>query len=196
MPDDPTVAVTRLLDQVSGGNERAFAELIDAVYKELRVIAAGRMRRQFNRDVLHGLTRQPTEIVHDAVLRLADQHVDFRNRGHFFGVATELILRTIVDYQRQRMADKRGSGKRGGDIADVEPGGNDDGAFGVEFAEVLEKLKAQDARAAEVAVLKTVGGHTMPEIAELLEVSVATAERDWRFASAFLRSALTGDDDE
>ena len=185
--------ITRFLGNACGGDAAAFAELIGAVYAELRRISAGQMRRQFRRDALDGLTCQPTEIVHEAVLKLAKQHAEWQDRGHFFAVATELIKRTIWDYQEKRMAAKRGGGDRGGAMPEQDPPGRgDEGQAAVEFAEVLGKLQDEDARAAEVAALRVTCGHTMPEIAELLGVSLPTTERDWRFASAFLKTHYQG----
>jgi len=186
MGSGDSVDITRLLDEASGGGQQAFGELIGVVYDELRRIADRQVHRQFNRAVLDGLTRQPTEIVHEAVMRLAEQHTSFKNRGHFFGIATQLIVRTITDYQRHRMAGKRGGGDRGQALAGVEADEQTDVvAWRLDFAADIQRLEAEHPRAAEGFVLRVVADHAIPEIAKMLAISRATAERDWRFGRAY-----------
>ncbi|MEM6553019.1 MAG: ECF-type sigma factor [Planctomycetota bacterium] len=181
--------ITTLLHQASGGQKQAFNELIRTVYDRLRHIAKNQMHRQFNRQSLAGLTQQPTDIVHDAVMKIADQHTAFENRRHFFAIATKVIIRVTTDYQRARLAAKRGAGDRGQalprqELSDPSP----DVGWRLEIVERLQLLEHDDPRAAEAFVLRVVLGESVRDVARMLDVSVATAERDLRYARAFFRS--------
>jgi RNA polymerase sigma factor (TIGR02999 family) len=182
--------LTVLLNNLSGGGERAFGELIDTVYDELRKIAAKQMKQQFNRDRLDGLTQQPTEVVHEAVIRLAEQYAEYQNRGHFFAIASRLIRWTIQDYQRRRMAAKRGHGQAVGELDEQAVAGLEHSEHLLELSELIERLENEDPRAAEVVSMRLFADLGMKEIAEKLDISLATAERDWRYGRAFLKAGL------
>ena len=103
-PGMPTTHdVTRLLDRWASGDEKALADLTPLVYRELRQLAAGYLRKERN-----GHTLQPTALVHEAYLRLVEQNrPDWENRSHFFGVAARLMRQILVDHARRRNAGKR-----------------------------------------------------------------------------------------
>ena len=181
--------VTTLLNQVNGGGEGAFARLVDAVYDDLRRVAAKRMRREFD-GPLDALTESPTAVVHQAVLKLREQRTQWKDADHFFAIATRLLGYVISDYKKQRMAQKRGQGQRGA----LTP---DELAFlpdvkqtseGFEAVSVIEALHEQYPRKAEVVTLRVLAGRSMPEIAQTIGVSLPTAERDWKFAKAWIRN--------
>lgn len=188
--------LTTLLNAAVDGQAQAFNEAIQRVYPELRQIARHRMQRQFNRPLLDGLTRQPTDIVHDAVMKLADQYTAYQNRGHFFAIATKLIIQVITDYQRARLAAKRGGGDRGQNLPEDAVATNSPAiGWQLEVVESLKLLEQEDARAAEAFILRTVLGESTQSIAQMLGVSLATAERDLRYARAFFKSQQLQDSD-
>jgi RNA polymerase sigma factor (TIGR02999 family) len=180
--------VTRLLLEWSDGDERARDEMLPLVYNELRRLAAAYLLRERSDHTL-----RPTELVHEAYLRLIDQrHVNWKNRAQFVGLAAVMMRRILVNHARERAAMKRG-----GDVqkvplsaGDAAEGPQDVDVIGLHHA--LERLESFDARKSRIVELKFFGGLTTSEIAEVLEVSPATVERDWSFARAWLYDAIAG----
>ena len=183
----PSTNITHLLLEWSGGNESALANLFPLVYEELRVIAQNHLRRERSAHTL-----QRTALVHEAFLRLVDQQsVTWQSRAHFFGLASQMMRRILVDHAR-----RRGAAKRGSDAVQV----NLDGALEEvsaeldfqEFDQVLERYEALEPRSGRLVELRFFGGLSIEEAADVLEISVATAKRDWAVARAWLQRELTG----
>lgn len=189
--------LTGLLGQLGGGRDDAFAELTELVYEDLHRVAGNRLRRQFG-DRMEAMTITPTALANDALMALRDQRAELENSGHFFAIATRLMFRLITDYQRHRLADKRGGGDRGGPlvpedaVASLHTLGAID-ADGASVASAMARFHEAYPRKAEVVTLHVVAGHPLPKVAELIGVSTPTVERDWRFAKAWLASALEGE---
>jgi RNA polymerase sigma-70 factor, ECF subfamily len=180
--------VTQLLIQWGRGDKAAHEQLLPLVYDELRRLAGGYMRRE-----RPGHTLQPTALVHEAYLRLIDQErVDWRNRAQFVGVAAMMMRRILVNHARDRAAAKRGGDAErvpltlAGEVlrrAEVDA---------LALHEALDRLAALDPRKSQVVELKFFGGLTTDEIAEALQLSAATVEREWSFARAWLYDAMMG----
>jgi RNA polymerase sigma factor (TIGR02999 family) len=174
--------VTELLIDLSNGNQRAADEFLPIVYDELKRIARYYMRRERASHTL-----QATALVHETYLKLIDQRkVDWQNRSHFFGLASEIMRRILVNHARDRKAEKRG-----GEIQQVSLSiaVNEFKQKDVDILvlnEALEELEKFDKRKAKVVELKFFGGLTTKEICEVLQVSDATVEREWTFAKAWL----------
>lgn len=193
-----TSGITRLLGDLSGGDEDAFGKLIEIVYDDLHRVAQDRLRKRFG-ERLDAMTISPTSLTNDAAIAIMKQRSEWKNSDHFFAIATRLMLRLITDYQRERLALKRGGGKRGRPIESIDvrtPHDADDLLDG-------ESLRAIDAvsdlheihpRKAEVVTLHVFTGHPLPRVASMLGVSVPTVERDWRFAKAWLAKELRDHD--
>jgi RNA polymerase sigma factor (TIGR02999 family) len=174
--------ITRLLADWSKGDRQALEKLTPLVYDELRRLA-GRYLRQER----HGHTLQSTALVHEAYMKLVGQNnVRWQNRAHFFGIAAQMIRRILVDYARARGADKRGSGaeKLSLDEAIALPGGQDLDLVALDDA--LEGLAGIDPRQSRLVELRFFAGLTLEETAEVLQMSLATAKRDWVSAKAWL----------
>ncbi len=158
------------------------------VYDDLGRIAARHLNERAER-VGPGITLEPSALVNECYLRLTDQRRGFANRGQFFGVASRLMLRVLLDHQRRREAQKRGGG-RARITLDVDLcAGRTNEEEGLELAALsvaLERHDRMDPRKAEVGRLRGFGGLSMAEIASQLKVSLATAERDWAFARAWI----------
>lgn len=173
---------TQLLRAAQEGHGQAARELLTLVYDELRRLAAHKMAGG-----APGQTLQPTALVHEAWLRLGgDQQPAWENRAHFLGAAAEAMRRILVDRVREKRALKRG-----GDLQCVELDGlelpmpaPDDEVLALD--EALDRLAAVDSRAAEMVKLCFFVGLTQEEAASELGVSLATAERIWGFARAWL----------
>jgi len=146
-----------------------------------------RLAARYLRQERHGHTLQSTALVHEAYLKLVGQNnVRWQNRAHFFGIAAQMIRRILVDYARARSADKRGSGaeKLSLDEAIALPGGPDLDLVALDDA--LEGLATIDPRQSRLVELRFFAGLTLEETAEVLQMSLATAKRDWVSAKAWL----------
>jgi len=175
--------VTRLLGSIEQGDARAEQRLLETVYNELRKLAACKMANE-----APGHTLQPTALVHEAWLRLVtpEQQAQFQNRAHFFGAAAEAMRRILVDRAREKKALKRGGDLERVDIDAVEVASPMPDEELLVLDEALDRLTAVDTRAAEMVKLCFFVGLTQEEAARELGVSLATAERIWAFARAWL----------
>lgn len=185
MSDATGHEVTRLLEALSSGEPGAADRLAPLVYNELHRIAVLAMRRESE-----GHTLQPTELVHEAFLRLVgQQHVDWRNRSHFYGIAAQAIRRLLIDHARRRRSLKRDHGLRV--TLDESIGTENDQALDLlALEDALQRLEAVDPRQAKVVELRYFGGLEIAEVAEALGTSPATVKRDWTFARAYLLAIL------
>lgn len=132
---------------------------------------------------------RPTELLHEAWMKASASSTEYQSREHFLAVATTAMRQILVDRARARM-----TARRGGEWSRVTLSGlaqDDDPVDVLQLDETLKKLEALDPRAARVVVLRTFGGMTQPEIAEVMEVSERSIRRTWRFAKAFLTINLT-----
>jgi RNA polymerase sigma factor (TIGR02999 family) len=175
--------VTALLQAWGAGDEEAGRRLVPLVYRDLRRRAAGLLRRE-----APGHTLQPTALVHEAYLRLVGYPGPWRNRSQFFGVASNLMRRILVDHARRRRAAKRNAIRVVFDEA-VQPAAEREVDL-VRLDEALSELCALDARQGGVVELRYFGGLTLDEAAEVLGVSVATVKRAWTMARAWLFDRL------
>ena len=186
--DSPAPDITGLLQLWSSGQPSAAERLMPAIYNELHRQAARAMRRENDAHTL-----QATALVNEAYMRLVDQHaVEWRSRAHFFGIASQLMRRILVDHARAHLAEKRGGGTRqltldGADNA-VQP---EDGVEILDLHEALERLAAFDPDQARIVELRYFGGFNIDETADALGVSPATVKREWVIARAWLRRELT-----
>ncbi len=174
--------VTRILNAIDHGDTQAAKELLTLVYDELRRVAAHKMAQE-----APGHTLQPTALVHEAWLQLGgDRQPTWQNRAHFFGAAAEAMRRILVDRAREKKALKRGGDLERVDLDAVELASPmpDDELLALD--EALDRLATVDTRAAEMVKLCFFVGLTQEEAARELGVSLATAERVWGFARAWL----------
>jgi RNA polymerase sigma factor (TIGR02999 family) len=179
--------VTELLIQASGGNTDALNRLFPIVYDELRQLARSHLRRERSD---HTLT--PTALVHEAYMKLVDQtRVQWQNRHHFYGVASQAMRRILVNHAQTRKARKRGGAISHVAIDESHLASPDDPLNDVVALDAaLERLKSFSPRGAEVVVYRFFGGLTNDEIADLLDLSEATVRRAWRTAKTWLRHEL------
>jgi RNA polymerase sigma-70 factor (ECF subfamily) len=162
--------------------------LLPIVYGELRRLAANYLRRE-----RPGHTLQPTALVHEAYVRLIDQRqIDWTNRAQFVGLAAVMMRRILVNHARDRIAAKRGGGAEHVPLTLAGEGIGAPEVNLLDLHEALNDLAESDPRMGRIVELKFFGGLTTEEIAETLEISVATVERNWRFARAWLYRAVSG----
>ena len=186
--------ITLLLREVEGGREGALDELMALVYAELERIARSYLRKHFGSRA-EAITLEPAALVNESFLKLIQQRNRYDNRGHFFAIASRVMLRVLIDYRRQRAASMRGGGRTHitlvldkQQIAEPERRA---GEIEVELlADALEKLEAVSPRRADVAKMRVIWGLNLRQVADSLDVSPSTVERDWRFAKAWLYEAV------
>lgn len=174
--------VNQILHDIEHGDGKAADELLPQVYHELRRIAARKMAHE-----APGHTLQPTALVHEAWLHLGgDAQPNWKNRAHFFGAAAEAMRRILVDRAREKRALKRGGDLKRVDLDGIELASPmpDDELLALD--EALNRLATVDTRAAEMVKLCFFVGLTQEQAAQELGVSLATAERVWGFARAWL----------
>jgi RNA polymerase sigma factor (TIGR02999 family) len=167
----------------------AFDQLIPVVHGELRRLAQIHMRGE-----RPGRTLQPTALVNEVYLRLAGlQAIGWRDRAHFFAMASRLMRRVLVDAARARGADKRGRSivKVSIDEARGVDSRQDEEPDLLALDEALTALEVADERKARVVELRFFGGLTVEETAAVLDLSVETIARDWRFAKLWLRREIS-----
>jgi RNA polymerase sigma factor (TIGR02999 family) len=179
--------VTTLLVEWSGGNSQAFNELIPLVYDQLRQLAARQLRRERPNHTLHS-----TALVHEAYLKLIDQRrVQWKDREHFFAVASQVIRRILVTYARSRHASKRGSGATmlAFDESIALPDRKDVDLVALDDA--LESLSRLDAQQGRIIELRFFGGLSIDGTARVMGISTSTVTRDWNVARAWLFRELS-----
>lgn len=186
MNEPPSQEVTRLLLDWNNGNQAALDQLMPLVHDALRQIAASYMKRERKDHTL-----QPTALVHEAYLRLVDQHkVAWQNRAHFFAIAASMMRRILVDHARHHARDKRPHPSQKVPLDDNlrVPGRAEIDLLALDTS--LLELSKVDAQQARVVELRFFGGMTIEETAEALAISPATVKRDWNMARAWLRIQL------
>lgn len=182
--------ITRLLLDWSGGNEAALTSLFPLVYDELRAIAQRHLRRERSAHTL-----QRTALVHEAFLRMVDQQsVTVQSRAHFFGLASQMMRRILVDHARKRAAAKRGANPVRVDLDQMPDDTNEDAAADLDFEEfdqLLQRFENLEPRSGRLVELRFFGGLSIDEAATVLDISAATAKRDWAIARAWLQRELS-----
>jgi RNA polymerase sigma-70 factor (ECF subfamily) len=177
--------VTQLLRAWQHGDGSARERLMALVYDRVRAIAAQSLQRQT------GSTLTPTELAHEALMRLLDGEGAWIDRRHFFHVVAQATRQVLVDRARKRLTDKRGAGSEALPLSHAENIGADQDQDLVRVDDALSELGAADPRQARIIEMTYFGGFSREEIAQALETSISTVDRDLRFARAWLKDALT-----
>lgn len=177
-----TEEVTQLLKDGSSGDEAALDKLFPMVYKELRRLASGYMRRERADHTL-----QTTALVHDAYLRLVGKRdISWKSRIHFFAVAARVMRRILIDHARTRHRAKRGGGAIRLSLDEAAILSDERASELIALDEALEELAKIDPRQGRIVELRFFGGLTLAETAEVLKISSDTVTRDWNLAKAWL----------
>ena len=182
--------VTELLEQAAEGKAGAFEDAIGLVYDELKQIAEKHVRRAYGSRAGE-VTLEPTALVHETFFKLLEQRKPYQNRAQLLAIASRVMLRALVDYQRARGAERRGGGLVRVTLSGLGEPDRPSLTTASALAEALDRLEERDPRKAEVVRFRTVLGFTNAEIAKSLGVSVPTIEREWRFARAWLANVLS-----
>jgi RNA polymerase sigma factor (TIGR02999 family) len=179
--------ITQLLERWGKGDEEALNQLMPLVYDELHRLAGAYLRRE-----RHQHTLQPTALVNEAYLKLSDQrNPPWQNRAQFFGVAAQLMRRILVDHARSHYASKRGGDRYHVSLKNIGVFGQQPDADLLTLHDVLKRLTELDPDQGRIVELRFFGGLTIEETAEVMHVSHATIEREWKIAKAWLKRELT-----
>jgi RNA polymerase sigma factor (TIGR02999 family) len=179
--------VTQLLEAWSGGDQTALDELMPLVYEELRRLAHHYMGRE-----RPAHTMQTSALINEAYLRLIEQKgIHWQGRAHFYGIAARLMRQVLVDYARGRRYAKRGGDARRVSFDEAKLVSDERAADIVALDDALKSLAEVDARQSRIVELRFFFGLSIEETAEALGVSTGTVMRDWTFAKAWLRRAVS-----
>ncbi|HXK05409.1 MAG TPA: ECF-type sigma factor [Verrucomicrobiae bacterium] len=180
--DSQTSETTQLLLAWADGDGRALEVLAPRVYRELRHMAAGFVKRE-----REGQSLQATDLVHEVYLRLIDfKNVPLRGRSHFFAICARMMRRILVDAARKRATGKHGGGAARIELSEVPGLSVPKDRELLALNDALEQLKESDPRKASIVELRYFGGLSVEETAVVLHVSEGTVTRDWRLARGWL----------
>jgi RNA polymerase sigma factor (TIGR02999 family) len=177
--------LTTLLHAWREGSGTAFGKVIDQVYDELSVIATKRLSQMGGQ-----VTLSPSDLLHEALIGIMPNGMDFKNRAHFFATMSLAIRSILVDRARARAADKRGGDRVRVTLTNIEAVNTTSVIDLIAIDEALAKLEALDARCGQIMHLSYFGGMSGEEIAQLLNVSASTVKRDLRFAHGWFQKNI------
>ena len=180
--------VTELLHRWSAGDKEAFQQAIPLVYDSLKQVAS-RVLINENR----AQTLNTTALVHEAYLRLQNQsRTQWEGRAHFVGAAAQLMRRILVEHARRRLAHKRGGGAPHEQVDNLVAVAMQPDVDVLALDSALEELARTDPESARVVELRCFSGLSIPETAEVMEISPSSVSRLWEFARAWLYRRITG----
>ncbi len=175
-------AVTQLLKEIQSGDKTALDQMLPLVYGELKKLASYQLRRERSNHTL-----QPTALVHEAYMRLINQReVNWRDRAHFFGLASQMMRRILVNHALAHKAEKRGGSEVMLSIDEVVNFSSQPGVDIANLDDALNRLERLDPQQSRIVEMRFFGGLTVEEVAEVLNISSTTVKREWRVAKAWL----------
>jgi len=182
LTDSDPATITRIIKDVAAGDRSNVDQLLAVMYEDLHALAARSLRGERADHTL-----QPTALVHEVYLRLIDQReVSWRDRNHFFALASEMIRRILVDHARAKRAAKRGGDGARLSLDHAEEQADEKGVDLVALDDALRELGEASPQQARVVEMRFFGGLTIEEIAEVLDVGKRTVDREWAHAKAWL----------
>jgi RNA polymerase sigma factor (TIGR02999 family) len=190
MVPSPGEELTRLLHEWSSGRSDALPRLMELVYPELHRIAARHLSRERS-----GHTLQPTALVSEAYMRLAQQQPgkQWNDRTHFFAVAARVVRAVLVDHARARGAVKRGDGAIGVELVEAHASVAARPVDLLDLDAALVELETMNAEQSRIVELRYFAGLSIDETAEALAISPSTVKRGWLAAKTWIRRRLDGD---
>lgn len=187
-PEEPPHDITRLLAEASNGDMQAADGLIPLVYEQLRIIARNRMLNE-----RQGHTLQATELVHEALIKMAPDLIrqDWRDRTHFYHAAAEAMRRILVDHARRKATGKRGGGAEHVSINLIDVAGDDPEKI-LALDDAFSRLSEMDEQLGHLVRLRLFAGLSVEETAKTLGISPRSVVRGWAFARSWLGKELGG----
>lgn len=182
--------ITQILQEAKEGSKNAYDRLFPLVYDQLRDIAYQRMKGERRS---HTLSR--TELVHETYLRLVGQaEVDWKDRAHFFAIASKCMRQILIDHARKKKAEKRGGGEEPVTLIDEMVKAEQQADELLNLDEALGRLAKLNERLVEVVEYRYFGEMSIEDTAEVMDVSISTVKRDWAKARGWLYKELRGND--
>ena len=180
--------ITQLLSNWREGDAEALERLVPLVYPELRRMARRQMARENPNHTL-----QTSALINEAYLKLIDrQQTDWQDRAHFYAVAAQVMRHILIDHARRHLYDKRGGGAQHVPLEEADIVKDGRAADLVALDEALNTLVKLDPRRGQIIELKFFAGLNADEIAEVMNISGSTVQREWRAAKAWLYHTITG----
>jgi RNA polymerase sigma-70 factor, ECF subfamily len=181
--------ISRILAEWSAGKRDGLEEVFPLITRELRQIAHAQMRKEGANHTL-----QTTALINEAYLKLAEQkNVEWKNRAHFFAIASTIMRRILLDYAKTRLRDKRGGGAAHVELEEAYNISIEKSKELVALDEALERLAEVDPLKSRIVEMRHFGGMTVDETAEALEIAPITVMRHWNLAKAWLRREIVGE---
>jgi RNA polymerase sigma factor (TIGR02999 family) len=184
----PTHKITELLQAWNKGDSEALEELLPLVDNELKKIAHAYMRNEETRHLL-----QTTALLNEAMMRLLGQKIAWTSRRQFYALVARRMRQVLIDYARSRLASRRGHGTEHVDLSDAVTPLFEMSKELLQLDEALTRLAEIDERKAKIVEYRYFVGLTFDEVAQVLEISRSTVDREWRFARSWLKDEMTGD---
>jgi RNA polymerase sigma factor (TIGR02999 family) len=182
-----THEITELLQAWSKGDSHALSKLIPLVDDELRKLARAKLAKERSGHIL-----QTAALINEALMRLiATERIDWQSRAQFYGLVAKRMRQVLVDYARKQLASKRGNRAEHIDINEAELLSSEMSEELIVLDESLIKLAKIDELKSKIVEYHYFGGFTLKEVAEILETSASTVEREWRFARSWLKREMT-----
>lgn len=179
-------SITQLLHDIRQGKTEAYDELFPKVYDQLRNMAAIQLNREYNSHTI-----RKTALVHEVYMKLVNQSgMVLKDRAHFFAIAARAMRQILIDYARKKKAEKRGGSRHRITLEEDQIDLDRHAEKLIELNDLIERLAKFDERKSRVVEMRFFSGMTIREIAEFLEVSTRTVDRDWLKAKTWLHSEL------
>jgi len=180
--------ITKLLKAWSRGDKQALDKLIPLVDRELK-----RTAHKYMRNESHEPSLQTTALVHEALIKLIQENINWENRKQFYVFVARRMRQVLLDYAKKHSAAKRAGWGQQVDVSEVKDRSSEKSREIIRLEQALVELHETNERAATIVECRFFIGLTLPEIAQILGVAQSTVDRDWRFARAFLKREMTGD---
>lgn len=183
--------VTRILNAIEQGDEKAADKLLPLVYEELRLLAAQKLSHESP-----GQTLQATALVHEVYLRLVgSEDREWKSRRHFFAAAAESMRRILIENARRKQSLKYGGGHKRIDLDGIDVFVDGPSEELLALNEALDRLAEKDQMKADLVKLRYFAGLTSKQTAQLLEISHSTADEYWAYAKAWLKAEIIEQDE-
>jgi RNA polymerase sigma factor (TIGR02999 family) len=182
--------VTRILNAIEHGDEKASEKLLPLVYEELRLLAAQKMSQE-----RPGQTLQATALVHEAYIRLLEgTNQNWNSKGHFFKAAAEAMRRILIENVRRKKSQKRGGNRQRIDLDEAGLAIDGPSVDLLALDEALEKLNKKDQTKTDLVKLRYFAGLTCGQAANVLGIAHSTADEHWAYAKAWLKAEIMAED--
>ena len=179
-------SITNLLKKAGNGDTSVYDQLMPKVYDQLKLLAYKNLANEFRNH-----TYSKTELVHEAYLKLIQyDRIDWKNRVHFYAIASKCMRQILIDHARKKLADKRGGGQPELTFVDTYMKQKEQASELIDLDGALKELEELDERMAQIVEYRYFGEMSIEDTAEVMGVSPSTVKRDWAKARGWLYKRL------